>query len=84
VLQAQGASYMFFSAKTKSKNHTTKQSSLKRRTINVVKWDRYNIKQDAKNSVSVLKSGNDSKKDTIVSILPYLKRDCSHLGGFLA
>ena len=30
------------------------------------------------------KSGNDSKKDTVVSILPYLKRDCSHLGGFLA
>ena len=79
---------MFFSAKTKgiskNKNITTKQNSLKSRTISVIKWDRYNVKQDAKNSVSVLKSGNDSKKDTVVSILPYLKRDVSNLGGFLA
>ena len=79
---------MFFSAKTKgkskNKNITTKQSSLKRRTISVIKWDKYHIQKYNKNSVSVLKSGNDSKKDTVVSILPYLKRDVSNLGGFLA
>ena len=75
---------MFFSAKTKTKNITTKQSSLKSRTISVINWDRRNIKKDAKNSVSVLKRGNNSENDTVVSILPYLKRDCSNLGGFLA
>ncbi|WP_119328357.1 hypothetical protein [Cysteiniphilum halobium] len=75
---------MFFRSKIKSKNITAKQSSLKSRTISVIKWDRHNIKKDAKNSVSVLKNGNDSKKDTVVSILPYLKRDVSNMGGFLA
>ena len=64
---------MFFSVKNRSKNITTKQSSLKSRTISVIKWDRYNIKQDSKNSVSVLKSGNNSKKDTVISILPSLR-----------
>ncbi|WP_151193800.1 hypothetical protein [Cysteiniphilum sp. JM-1] len=75
---------MFFSAKTKSKKNTTKQNSLKSRTISVIKWDRYNVKKDVKNSVSVLKSGSNTKKDTVISILPYLKRDVSNLGGFLA
>ena len=77
---------MFFSAKNKGKNKntTTKQSSLKSRTTSVIKWDKYHIEKYNKNSVSVLKSGNDSKKDTVVSILPYLKRDVSNLGGFLA
>ena len=75
---------MFFRSKIKSKNITAKQSSLKSRTISVIKWDRHNIKEDAKNSVSVLKNGNDSKKDTVISILPYLKLDGGNLGGFLA
>ncbi|WP_440617802.1 hypothetical protein [Cysteiniphilum sp. 6C5] len=75
---------MFFRSKIKSKNITAKQSSLKSRTINVIKWDRHNVKEDTKNSVSVLKGGNDGKKDTVISILPYLKRDCSNFGGFLA
>ncbi|WP_192485177.1 MULTISPECIES: hypothetical protein [Cysteiniphilum] len=79
---------MFFSAKTKSKKNTktntTKQSSLKSRTISVIKWDKYHIEKYNKNSVNVLKSGNNSKKDTVISILPYLKRDVSNLGGFLA
>ncbi|GGG04778.1 MULTISPECIES: hypothetical protein [Cysteiniphilum] len=75
---------MFFSAKTKSKKNNTKQSSLKSRTISVIKWDKYHIEKYNKNSVSVVKNGSDSKKDTVISILPYLKRDVSNLGGFLA
>jgi hypothetical protein len=73
---------MFFLSKTK--NTTIKQTALKRRTLSVIKWDRHLIKLEVKNAVSVFTGENNSKNDSFVSILPFLRRDTSNNGGFLA
>ena len=53
------------------------KTALKRRTLSVIKWDRYLLKREVKNAVSALKSENNSKNNSIVSILPFLRRDTS-------
>ena len=69
-----------------NRNHHTanQKEQLKTRLYDVLAHDQLYSRTEEKSAASTTKKAINKAQNNILSITPYLKRDCSNLGGFLA
>ena len=62
----------------------TNQNTLRTRLYDILAHDELYAQAEAKNAVKPTQAAINNTQSNIISITPFLKRDCSNLGGFTA